>query len=101
MASGCPVVAHGWGGALEAVRRGGETESLARGAAGGEVVVPGGVLFGEQTVAGFARAIELLEGQAFVPVTRSTHAAPFAAQRFDREFRAGYEEVHARWRGCA
>ena len=29
------------------------------------------------------------------------HAAPFAAERFDREFRAAFEEAYALWRAGA
>src|SRR5262249_3317370 len=48
MASGCPVVAYGRGGAVETVGAGATTEALDRVARGGAAVVPGGVLFGEQ-----------------------------------------------------
>ena len=101
MASGCPVVAFGRGGALETVGRGADAESLARVAAGSEAVVPGGVLFGEQSVAGLARAIELLEAQDFDPAALCAHAAPFASGRFDREFRAAFETSFAAWKAGA
>src|SRR5439155_26429268 len=48
MASGCPVIAYGRGGALETVGRGACAEDLARVAAGGTARVPGGVLFGSR-----------------------------------------------------
>ncbi len=101
MASGCPVVAYGRGGAVETVGRGADPDALARVAAGGEAVVPGGVLFGEQSAEGLGRAIELLETQRFDPTVLSALTAPFAAERFDREFRAAFEDAHARWKAVA
>ena len=98
MASGCPVVAYGRGGALETVGRGATAEALARIAAGGEAVVPGGVLFGTQSAEGLARAIELLESQRFDPAALRAHAEPFAAERFDREFDAEFERTYTAWK---
>jgi glycosyltransferase involved in cell wall biosynthesis len=98
MAAGCPVIAFGRGGALETVGRGADRDALGRVAAGGEAVVPGGVLFGEQSVAGLMRAIRLCESHTFDPATLRAQAAPFTAERFDREFRAAFDEAHARWK---
>ncbi len=100
MAAGCPVIALGRGGALETVGRGTDRDALARVAAGGEALVPGGVLFGEQSVAGLVRAIRLREGHTFDPATLRAQAAPFTAERFDREFRAAFEAAHARWKAA-
>jgi glycosyltransferase involved in cell wall biosynthesis len=97
MASGCPVIAYGRGGALETVGRGAGDEALARVAAGGEAVVPGGVLFGEQSVEGLVRAMRLCEAHAFDAAALRAQAAPFSAERFDREFRSAFEDAHARW----
>jgi glycosyltransferase involved in cell wall biosynthesis len=101
MASGCPVVAYGRGGALETVGRGADPGALARVAAGGEAVVPGGVLFGDQSPEGLVRAIRLLESESFEPAALRALAAPFAAERFDREFRAAFSEAYARWKAGA
>jgi glycosyltransferase involved in cell wall biosynthesis len=98
MAAGCPVIAFGRGGALETVGRGADPAALARVAAGGEAAVPGGVLFGEQSVEGLTRAIRLFETRRFDPAVLGAQAAPFAAARFDREFRAAFEDAYARWR---
>ena len=98
MASGCPVIAFGKGGALETVGRGADTEAQAKVAAGGEAVVPGGVLFGEQSAEGLMRAIQLRETHAFDGAALSALAAPFAAERFDREFRAAFELAYLRWK---
>jgi glycosyltransferase involved in cell wall biosynthesis len=98
MASGCPVIAYGKGGALETVGRGADTEALAKVAAGGEAVVPGGVLFGEQSVEGLMRAIRLREEHTFDPAQLRAQAAPFSAERFDREFRAAFELAYQRWK---
>ena len=98
MASGCPVIALGKGGALETVGRGADTEALAKLAAGGEARVPGGVLFGEQSVEGLMRAIRLREEHTFDPAPLRAQAAPFSAERFDREFRAAFELAYQRWK---
>jgi glycosyltransferase involved in cell wall biosynthesis len=98
MAAGCPVIAFGRGGALETVGRGADPAALARVAAGGEAVVPGGVLFGEQSAEGLVRAIRLFETRRFDPAALGAQAAPFAPSRFDREFRAAFEDAYARWR---
>jgi glycosyltransferase involved in cell wall biosynthesis len=98
MACGCPVIAFGRGGALETVGRGADREALGRVAAGGEAVVPGGVLFGEQSAAGLARAIRLREAHAFDAAALRAQAAPFEAERFDREFRAVFDQAYARWK---
>jgi glycosyltransferase involved in cell wall biosynthesis len=101
MASGCPVVAYGRGGALETVGRGADPGSLARVAAGGEAVVPGGALFGEQSPEGLVRAIRLLESESFDPAALRAQAGPFAAERFDREFHAAFSGAYARWKAGA
>ncbi len=91
MASGTPVVAYGRGGALETVGRGASPEALAKVAAGGAARVPGGVLFGTQTVGGLAEAIALLESEPFDPHALRALAAPFSADVFDRGFREAFE----------
>ena len=98
LASGTPVIALGRGGALETVGRGASAEALARVAAGGAARVPGGVLFGTQTVAGLAAAIELFERERFDPAGLRALALPFAAAEFDHNFRAAFERAHAAWR---
>jgi glycosyltransferase involved in cell wall biosynthesis len=98
MASGCPVVAYGRGGALETVGRGADSAALARVAAGGEAVVPGGVLFGEQSVEGLMRAIRLCEEHRFEPAALRAQATPFSAERFDRELRDAFDRDFDRWR---
>jgi glycosyltransferase involved in cell wall biosynthesis len=98
MASGCPVVAFGRGGALETVGRGASAAALAKVAAGGEAVVPGGVLFGAQTPDSLARAIALLEATTFDPEALRAQAAPISAERFDREFAAAFEREYATWK---
>jgi glycosyltransferase involved in cell wall biosynthesis len=97
MAAGCPVIAYGRGGALETVGRGADAASLARVAAGGVARVPGGVLFGTQTAAGLAAAIELFERERFDPHALRVLAEPFAAERFDERFREAFERAHAAW----
>jgi glycosyltransferase involved in cell wall biosynthesis len=98
LASGTPVIAFGRGGALETVGRGASPEALARVAAGGVARVPGGVLFGTQTVAGLAAAIQLFERERFDPAELRALALPFAAEDFDRNFRAAFEHAHAAWK---
>jgi len=90
LASGTPVIAYGRGGALETVGRGATSEALARVAAGGVARVPGGVLFGAQTAAGLAEAIAFFEHERFDPVELRALALPFAAEEFDRLFRAAF-----------
>ena len=98
LASGTPVIAFGRGGALETVGRGASPAALACVSAGGVARVPGGVLFGTQTVAGLAEAIETFERESFDPVELRSLALPFAAEEFDRNFRAAFERAHAAWR---
>jgi glycosyltransferase involved in cell wall biosynthesis len=100
MASGCPVVAFSRGGAAETVGRDAPPEALARAAEGGVARVPGGVLFGMQTVEGLMGAIEFLEGQTFEPSDLRERALPFAAAEFDRGFRSAFERAHAAWRAA-
>ena len=59
-----------------------------------------GVLFGEQSVAGLTRAIRLAESHAFDPAALRAQAAPFTPERFDREFRAAFDQAYARWRSA-
>jgi len=98
MASGCPVVALGKGGALETVGRGATPEALAQVARGGVSRVPGGALFGEPSVESVVAAIRMIEEQPIAPEDLRAAAVPFAADRFDREFMAAFERAHARWR---
>ena len=98
LASGTPVIAFGRGGALETVGRGASPEALARVAEGGVARVPGGVLFGTQTAAGLAEAIEAFERERFDPGELRALALPFAAAEFDRNFRAAFERAHAAWK---
>jgi len=98
LACGTPVIAYGRGGALETVGRGAGPEALARVAAGGVARVPGGVLFGTQSVAGLAAAIEAFERERFDPAELRALALPFAAAEFDRRFDAAFERAHAAWR---
>jgi glycosyltransferase involved in cell wall biosynthesis len=98
LASGCPVVAFGAGGVLETVGRGADPDSLARLARGEDVVVPGGVLFGNQSPEALARAILFFESRAFDPVALRARAEPFGVERFDHEFRAAFEAAFARWK---
>jgi glycosyltransferase involved in cell wall biosynthesis len=97
MASGCPVIALGRGGALETVGRGAGDDAIAAVAGGGSAVVPGGVLFGSQTVEGVSEAIARFEGARFDPVVLRAHAEPFSTERFDREVRASFEKGYAAW----
>jgi glycosyltransferase involved in cell wall biosynthesis len=97
MASGCPVVALGRGGALETVGRGAAPESLARVEAGGVSRVPGGALFGRPTVDSLVEALRLLEESPAAPAALRAAAEPFAAERFDREFREAFDRARARF----
>jgi glycosyltransferase involved in cell wall biosynthesis len=99
MASGCPVVAYGRGGALETVGRGAAPSDLARVERGGMSVVPGGVLFGTQTAGALCDAIEVLERSSFDSCELRARAEPFATERFDRDFMAAFERHYAAWRG--
>jgi glycosyltransferase involved in cell wall biosynthesis len=97
MASGCPVIAFGRGGALETVGRGAEPEALARVGRGGVAVVPGGVLFGEPNAPCLIAAIGQLEATRFEPAGLRARAGGFAPERFDREFSAAFAEAYASW----
>jgi len=101
MASGCPVVALGRGGALETVGRGAPAEALERVAAGGAAVVPGGVLFGSETVEGVVEAIRLLESTRFEPRALNARAEPFSPEAFDAGFRAAFDRALTAWRNRA
>jgi glycosyltransferase involved in cell wall biosynthesis len=101
MASGCPVIAYGRGGALETVGRGADPSALERVRGGGVALVPGGALFGAQIVSSLAEAIRVLERQPFDPRALRVQAEPFAAERFDRDFMAAFERHLAAWRGRA
>lgn len=98
LASGTPVIAFGRGGAIETVGRGASPEALACVAAGGVAHVPGGVLFGTQTVEGLAAAIEAFERERFDPAELRALALPFAAGEFDRKFREALERAHGAWK---
>ena len=98
MASGCPVVAFGQGGALETVGRGAGPEALQAVAHGGVARVPGGVLFGQQTVESIAEALAELDHSHFEPARLAELAQPFGNQRFDAEFRAAFEGHYREWR---
>ncbi len=91
MASGTPVIAYGRGGALETVGRGAGAEALATVAAGGVARVPGGVLFGTQSVECVTEALALFESAPFDPQALRALAGPFAAEVFDQRFRAAFE----------
>lgn len=97
MASGCPVLAFGKGGALETVARGAGTEALSGVASGGVARVPGGVLFGQQTAESLTEALRELDRAPFDPAELARLARPFAAERFDREFREAFGEAYAAW----
>ncbi len=56
------------------------------------------MLFGTQTVDGLAAAIELFERERFDPAELRALALPFAAEEFDRNFRAAFERAHAAWK---
>jgi glycosyltransferase involved in cell wall biosynthesis len=98
MASGCPVVAYGRGGAVETVGAWATAEALDRVARGGAAVVPGGVLFGEQTAESVARAIELAEATVFDPEALHAATLPFANAEFDRHFMESFARTHDAWR---
>jgi glycosyltransferase involved in cell wall biosynthesis len=98
LASGTPVIAFGRGGALETVGRGASEAALATVRAGGVARVPGGVLFGTQSAAGVAAAMELFERERFDPHELRALADPFASERFDDHFRTAFERAYAAWR---
>ena len=98
MASGCPVIAYGRGGALETVGRGAMPEALARVESGGVATVPGGVLFGSQTVEGLTEAIRHFETERFDPDALHEHARPFSVEAFDRRFQDAFARAYAGWR---
>jgi glycosyltransferase involved in cell wall biosynthesis len=97
MASGCPVVAYGRGGALETVGRGAPPDVLARVAAGGVEVVPGGVLFGTQSVDALTEALTLLDRTPFDPLALRRLAEPFDGAAFDRRFKDAFDRAYAAW----
>lgn len=98
MASGCPVVAFGRGGALETVGKGASTGALAEVERGGTARVPGGVLFGSATSAALVTAMRLLEAQPPTPGMLRALAEPFAVDRFDQRFKEIFERSHEEWR---
>jgi len=97
MASGCPVIAYGRGGAVETVGRGADAHTLARVTAGGAARVPGGVLFGTQSVDGVIAGIVALEHEPFDRSGLPERAEPFGVERFDREFTAAFERHWRAW----
>ncbi len=98
LACGTPVIAYGRGGALETVGRGASAQALATVAAGGVARVPGGVLFGTQSEAGVAAAIEAFERERFDPAELRALAEPFAAECFDAHFRDAFDRAHEAWK---
>ena len=56
------------------------------------------MLFGRQTAEALAEAIRALETTPFDPAAVAERARPFAAERFDMEFRAAFERELERWR---
>jgi glycosyltransferase involved in cell wall biosynthesis len=98
MASGCPVIAFGRGGALESVGRGASREQLKRVESGGTARVPGGVLFGAQSVEGVMEGIRMLEKSPVERGALSSFAAPFNPERFDREFLEVFHRSYEAWR---
>ena len=97
MASGCPVIAYGVGGALETVGRGADPQALSRVTAGGAARVPGGVLFGTQSVDGVIAGIEALEQAPFDRAALPARAELFGIERFDREFADAFERHWRAW----
>jgi glycosyltransferase involved in cell wall biosynthesis len=100
MASGCPVIAFGQGGALETVGRDAPPEAMDQVARGGSTIVPGGALFGAQSAEGLIEAMERVERHAFDPHALAERARPFAAEEFDRRFFEAFERGYADWREC-
>ena len=97
MASGCPVIAYGRGGVLETVGRGACAETLTRVRSGGAARVPGGVLFGTQSVEGVVEAIREYEREPFDRTTLPALAEPFSEERFDEEFAEAFERHWREW----
>jgi glycosyltransferase involved in cell wall biosynthesis len=98
MASGCPVIALGRGGALETVGRNASPDRIARVGEGGIERVPGGVLFGEQNVESLIEAIACFERVRFDPLALAAEAAPFETARFDRELMEAFTRHYSAWR---
>jgi glycosyltransferase involved in cell wall biosynthesis len=101
MASGCPVIAFGRGGAVETVGRSAPSTALDTVAAGGVAEVPGGVLFGTQSVEGLVEAMRLADRLSFEPGRLRAQAEPFGVDAFDRRIRAAFERGLAQWRAGA
>ena len=97
MAAGCPVVALARGGALETVGRAAAPADLAQALTGGVARVPGGVLFGTQTVDGLVEALRRLDAEPFDPAALRAQAEPFSVAAFDRAFHVAFEQAHAAW----
>jgi glycosyltransferase involved in cell wall biosynthesis len=100
MASGCPVVAFGRGGVLETVGRGADPGTLERVAAGGVAAVPGGVLFGRQTVDDLIEAVRLADATPFDPGALHAQAAPFDIPAFDARVREAFDRTYAAWQAA-
>ena len=100
MASGTPVVALARGGAVETVGRGADPAALARAQAGGAARVPGGVLFGTQSVDGLVEALRVFEAERFEPAALRAQTAPFSAEAFDARFREAFERAYGAWRAA-
>jgi glycosyltransferase involved in cell wall biosynthesis len=101
IASGCPVVAFGRGGALETVGRGAPPAALAAVADGGVAAVPNGVLFGTQSVDALCEALRVLERERYDEATLSAAARPFAPEAFDLHFMQALERGRSAWRANA
>jgi glycosyltransferase involved in cell wall biosynthesis len=97
LASGCPVVAFGQGGALETVGSGAVAADLERIERGGTAAVPGGVLFGAQTAASMVEGLRILEQREWDPERLRALATPFATAAFDRRFREAFERHYRAW----
>lgn len=93
LAAGCPVIALGHGGALETVGRGADAAALEAVAAGSEARVPGGVLFGTQSVEGIVRAVERFERETFDAAALRALAEPFDGAHFDAGMRAALADA--------
>ena len=98
MASGCPVIAFGRGGALETVGRGLAAGPLATVEGGGVARAPGGILFGAQSVDGLCAALQEFDRQAFDPHALRAVAEPFAEAEFDRAFGEIFDREYRAWR---
>jgi glycosyltransferase involved in cell wall biosynthesis len=95
MASGCPVIAFGRGGALETVGRGMDPGSVDTVRNGGLAPAPGGVLFGMQTVDALCDALRLADAHPRAQGHLAAQARPFSPGAFDDAFMRAFEEGRA------